>query len=129
MTNRREFMVGGFGVAAAAALWDSKAATQEKVVEAGPIKTRMFWTWDHSTEWALYRQGAQTMGAFNEYTRGAATFLEDYSRLIKWCGAHHIDAVVIWGLLRDVHGGIESAKRLCELAAKCDVRILCGTGL
>src|SRR6478735_5675365 len=64
-----------------------------------PISARMFWTWDHSTEWALNRPGAQTMGAANVYTRGNAVFLQDYTNLFHWCGRHGIDAVVVWGLL------------------------------
>ncbi|MDO8589401.1 MAG: hypothetical protein Q7T82_20450 [Armatimonadota bacterium] len=89
----------------------------------------MFWTWDHSTEWALNRAGAQTLGASNYYGRRPETFIEDYTRLLQWCGKHHIDAVVVWGLLRDIHGGVESAKRLCDVAAKNGVRLLCGVGL
>jgi hypothetical protein len=94
-----------------------------------PIRARMFWTWDHSTEWALNRPGAQTYGAANTYTRGNDLFLQDYTNLLHWCGRHGIDAVVVWGLLRDCHGGLQSAKRLCEVAARENVRLLCGAGL
>lgn len=93
------------------------------------IKTRIFWTWDHSSEWALNRPGAQTLGASNYYGRSPDTFIEDYTRLLQWCGRHHIDAVVIWGLLRDFHGGIDSAKQLCDVATANGVRLLCGVGL
>ena len=31
--------------------------------------------------------------------------------------------------LRDCHGGLESAKRLCDVATKQNVRLLCGVGL
>ena len=102
----------------------AQAATGE-----GPIKTRMFWTWDHSTEWALNRPGAHTHGSCNEYGRSTEAFLQDYTALLRWCGRHKIDAVVVWGLLRDGHGGLESAKRLCDVAAKENVRLLCGVGL
>lgn len=96
---------------------------------SAPIKTRKFWTWDHSTEWALNRPGAQTMGACNPYNRSSETFVEDYMKLLRWCGRHSIDAVVVWGLLRDCHGGLEAAKRLCEVAGEQGVRLLCGVGL
>jgi len=89
----------------------------------------MFWTWDHSTEWLLNRPGAQTIGACNYYSRTQEWFEGDYTRLLEYCGRHHIDAVVVWGLLRDHHGGTESAKRLCEVAARSGVRLLCGVGL
>ena len=105
------------------------AASVPAVKEKSPIQTRMFWTWDHSTEWALNRPGAHTHGSCNEYGRSTKTFLEDYTALISWCGRHDIDAVVVWGLLRDCHGGLESAKRLCDVAAREKVRLLCGVGL
>jgi hypothetical protein len=89
----------------------------------------MFWTWDHSTEWALNRPGTQTMGASNHYGRTTDAFVQDYTNLLTWCGLHRIDAVVVWGLLRDCHGGAESVKRLCEFAHKAGVRLLCGVGL
>ena len=49
--------------------------------------------------------------------------MQDYTALLRWCGRHHIDAVVVWGLLRDSHGGLEAAKRLCDVAAKENVRL------
>jgi hypothetical protein len=115
---RREFLAGS----ASAAL----VAAQQ---QAPPIRTRMFWTWDHSTEWVPNRGGAQTLGASNFYGRQPAVFLEDYTRLLGWCGEHQVDAVVVWGLLRDTHGGIDAARRLCEVAVKKNVRLICGVGL
>jgi hypothetical protein len=94
-----------------------------------PIKTRIFWTWDHSTEWALNRPGSQTFGASNHSGRSTDSFIQDYSELLAWCGRHHVDAVVVWGLLRDSHGGMASAKKLCDVAQKHGVRLLCGVGL
>ena len=89
----------------------------------------MFWTWDHSTEWALNRLGAHTHGSCNEYGRTTQSFIDDYSALLRWCGRNDVDAVVVWGLLRDGHGGLEAAKRICEVAVKENVRLLCGVGL
>lgn len=94
-----------------------------------PVKTRIFWTWDHSAEWALNRPGALTLGCGSPYWRGTAAFIEDYSRMFRWCGRHGVDAVVIWGLLRDSHGGLDAAKKLCDVAYANGVRVLCGVGL
>lgn len=138
MINRRELLrcgaAGGLGVMAQQAMMSSRAVAAESpqagaASAAAPIKTRMFWTWDHSTEWALNRLGAHSHGSCNEYGRTTQTFVDDYTALLRWCGQHHVDAVVVWGLLRDSHGGLESAKRLCEVAAKENVRLLCGVGL
>jgi hypothetical protein len=107
------------------------AATPAPPIETGepPVKARMFWTWDHSTEWLLNCPGAQTYGSCNYYSRTKECFEGDYTRLLEFCGRQHIDAVIVWGLLRDHHGGVESAKRLAEVAAKNGVRLLCGVGL
>ncbi len=115
----------GFSDLATAAGSPSMAATPGE----SPITTRMFWTWDHSTEWALNCPGAHTIGSCNEYGRTVEAFLQDYTALLRWCGRHNIDAVVVWGLLRDCHGGLEAAKRLCDVAANERVRLLCGVGL
>lgn len=109
---------------------EGKPMSQQKLGTAeSPIKTRVFWTWDHSTEWALQRLGAQTLGASNHYGRTPETFVEDYTKLLEWCGRHSVDAVVVWGLLRDTHGGVETVKKLCDVASKNNVRLLCGVGL
>jgi hypothetical protein len=123
---RREML----GVSAASMVGPAVADSCElDVRQDSPIKTRVFWTWDHSTEWALNRPGAQTMGASNYYARSTETFIQDYSALLAWCGRHHVNAVVVWGLLRESHGGLDSAKKLCEVAQKHGVRLLAGVGL
>ena len=94
----------------------------------GPVTKRFFWNWDHSTEWELNKLGAQTFGCQNPYTRDPKVFSEDFTSQLQWCGRHGIDGTVIWGLLRDFHGGLESARALCETAAREKVRLLCGVG-
>ncbi len=98
-------------------------------MSAAPIALRVFWTWDHSCQWALNRPGGHDLGASNEYGRSPETFLRDYELLFKWCGEHGIDAVVVWGLLRDLHGGVEAAKKLCDYAHENGVKLLAGVGL
>ena len=120
-------LINEFGAAGQVTAADTPS--EDSAGGPSPIKTRMFWTWDHSTEWALNRPGAHTHGSCNEYGRSTDAFLTDYTALLRWCGRHHIDAVVIWGLLRDCHGGLEAVKRLCDVAAKEEVRLLCGVGL
>jgi hypothetical protein len=123
--SRRELLE----ISAASILGTTAKAWAGAPLQEAPIKTRIFWTWDHSTEWVLNRPGAQTMGASNYYARSGDTFFHDYSALLAWCGKHHVDAVVVWGLLRDSHGGLETAKKLCDVAQKHGVRLLCGVGL
>src|SRR5688572_26536204 len=97
---RREMLGLTAGSVLGAATLNLASAEKTASADKASIKTRVFWTWDHSTEWALNRTGAQNMGAANPYMRDTAAFLEDYTKLLNWAGGHHIDAVVIWGLLR-----------------------------
>lgn len=120
-------VIGGLGFSEQAFAAD--VPSPRATADVSPIKTRMFWTWDHSTEWALNRAGAHTHGSCNEYGRTTDAFIQDYTALLRWCGRHNIDAVVVWGLLRDVHGGLDAAKRICDVAVKENVRLLCGVGL
>lgn len=111
--------------------WVAGAGASPSVPRPGQplINTRMFWTWDHSTEWSLNLPGAHTIGSCSEYDRTTAAFIQDYTALFSWCRSHNINAVIVWGLLRVTHGGLDSAKQLCDVAAEYGVRLLCGVGL
>ena len=80
------------------------------------IKNRFFWSWDHSTNWTLNIPGEQTCGVGNEYTKEPHIFELDYKRAIDFQAAHKMSGVGIVGLLRDRHGGVDSARRICEYA-------------
>ena len=134
--NRREVLKGLTAALALGAVEPASFSAASSTAPEGKssarqaaIKTRMFWTWDHSTEWALNRAGAQTEGAANDYKRSTDSFLADYTALLDWCSRHGVDAVVVWGLLRDSHGGVETARKLAEIASHKGVRLLCGIGL
>jgi hypothetical protein len=93
------------------------------------INLRLLWTWDHCAQWTAARAGVHDWGASNEFSGNAEDFVREYSLLLRWCGQHGIDGVVVWGLLRDGHGGVEAAKRLCEVADAAGVKLLAGVGL
>lgn len=93
------------------------------------ITHKLFWTWDHSTNWRLNAPGNQTCGAGNAYTKGPETFLTDYRRSIDFCKEHGIDAIGIAGLLRDRHGGVDYARKVCQYAQENGVRIYLIAGL
>ena len=67
-------LAGALGACGATQAAGSESASQpapspdESPADA-PIKTRFFWTWDHSTQWVLNVGGAQTLGASNPYGR------------------------------------------------------------
>ena len=87
-----------------------------------------FWTWDHSTNWVLDDPGLQVDGCYNSYLKRPGTFIEDYRRLTDMASGLGIPGIVIWGFLRDSHGGIASAKRVADHAAQRNVAILPGFG-
>jgi hypothetical protein len=90
---------------------------------------RTFWTWDHSTNWELSQIGQQEIGVFNPFQKPPSGFLADYTRLVDFCSKHRIAAIVIYGFLRDTHGGIEAAQELCRYANERGVRIVPGIAI
>ncbi|MGA2763900.1 MAG: hypothetical protein ABSG17_11095 [Spirochaetia bacterium] len=90
---------------------------------------RILWTWDHSTNWYLEQTGIQEIGALNYYLKPRTGFLEDYERLVDFMSLNRIPAVTVYGFLRDNHGGMEAAQKLCRYAVERGVRIMPGVGI
>lgn len=93
------------------------------------IPNRFFWDWDHSTTWVLNVPGSQNSGVANGYAKEPEIFEEDFRRMTDWCAAHKMQAAGVVGLLRDRHGGVEAARRVCGYAREKGVRIYLITGL
>lgn len=98
-------------------------------VRTPALAHRAFWTWDHSSNWQLDQIGHQEIGVFNPYGKPPAGFLEDYTRMVDFCSQNRIGAIIVYGFLRDSHGGIESAQELCRYANERGVRILPGLAI
>lgn len=90
---------------------------------------RAFWTWDHSSNWQLDQIGQQEIGVFNPYGKPPRGFLEDYTRMVDFCSMNRLGAIVVYGFLRDSHGGIEAAQELCRYANERGVRIIPGLAI
>ncbi|MBX3569137.1 MAG: hypothetical protein KF914_13830 [Rhizobiaceae bacterium] len=90
---------------------------------------RTFWTWDHSTNWELSQIGQQEIGVFNPYQKPPGGFLADYRRLVDFCSKNRVGGIVIYGFLRDSHGGIEAAQELCRYGNERGVRIIPGIAI
>ena len=93
------------------------------------IKNRFFWSWDHSTNWCMNTPGSQNSGVGNEYSKNSEMFELDYTRAIDWCANHKMTAMGIVGMLRDRHGGVDSARRICEYALKKGTSVYIIAGL
>ena len=105
------------------------AIARGTVEETPGLTYRTFWTWDHSTNWELSQVGIQEIGVFNPYGKPPGGFLADYCRLVDFCSRNRIAGIVIYGFLRDTHGGIEAAQELCRYAKERGVRILPGIAI
>ncbi|MCH8188420.1 MAG: hypothetical protein IIB66_06935 [Proteobacteria bacterium] len=101
----------------------------EPIEMAPGLTYRTFWTWDHSTNWELSQIGQQEIGVFNPYGKPPDGFLADYKRVVDYCSRNRIAAIVIYGFLRDSHGGIETAQDLCVYANERGVRIIPGIAI
>jgi hypothetical protein len=90
---------------------------------------RMFWTWDHSTNWYLEQPGLQEVGAANYYSKPAEGFVADYTRLIDFMSQQRLNGLVVYGFLRDGHGGVEAAKEIARRGRERGVRVIPGVGI
>ena len=87
-----------------------------------------FWTWDHSTNWVWDDPGVLNFGCDNRYLKRPETFIEDYRQLTDLAAGTGVKGILIWGFLRDSHGGIEASKRVADYAASRNIAIMPGIG-
>lgn len=128
----------GLAVSAGAAAPPASAGRSNRDAAARPIwklerprpalPSSYFWTWDHSTNWMLDDPGLLNFGCDNRYLKQPATYVEDYRRLTDLAAGLGIKGILIWGFLRDAHGGIEAAQRVADYAASRGVAIKPGVG-
>jgi len=92
------------------------------------LPSSYFWTWDHSTNWVWDDPGMLNFGCDNRYLKRPETFVEDYRRLTDLSAGLGVKGILIWGFLRDSHGGIDASKRVADYAASKDIAIMPGIG-
>ena len=93
------------------------------------IQHRLFWTWDHSMDWRPLTRGIQEFGCGDPYYKDPEEFINDYKNLIDFSAEHGFNGIVIYGFLRDTHGGIEAAQELCNYGRESGVPIIPGIGV
>jgi hypothetical protein len=136
--------IGALGTAVPSAKAIAQSASQPSTVS--PVKTSRwrpiwrlerpkpalpnsyFWTWDHSCNWMWDDPGMLNQGCDNRYLKQPETFLVDYERLTDLAAGLGIRGFIVWGFLRDVHGGVESAKRVADYAASKSIAVMPGVG-
>jgi hypothetical protein len=95
------------------------------------FRYRWFWNWDNRMDWG----GPGELGSVmahgdgpNKNTKKPEAFLIDGKHCIDYMADHKWNGLILWGFLRDSHGGIEASRELCRYAAHRGVRILPGVG-
>lgn len=91
------------------------------------FRYRWFWTWDNRMDWGGPGKAVDVMGGGN-YRKPPEAFLMDYKRCVDFMVDHKFNGLIVWGFLRDGHGGIEAGRELCRYASRRGVRILPGVG-
>jgi len=91
------------------------------------FRYRWLWTWDNRMDWGGSGVAVTRMGG-GKYEKESDAFLVDYKRCVDYMADHKFNGLIIWGFLRDTHGGVDVAQELCRYASRRGVRILPGVG-
>ena len=54
------------------------------------LQHKLFWNWDHSTNWKLNVNGIQNTGVGNYYTKAPEVFETDFKRMVDFAAANGI---------------------------------------
>ncbi len=115
--------------------WHLNQSDDRKGVWFAPLDTsqvprhryRWLWTWDNRMDWGGPGKVVTRMGG-GKYEKQPEAFLIDYKRCVDYMVDHKFNGLIIWGFLRDSHGGVEASQELCRYADRRGVRILPGVG-
>jgi hypothetical protein len=107
---------------------DHATVPELDLVDNPALPYRIFWNWDHSTSWVRGVPGEQEHGCANPYMKQAKDYLNDYRRIADFMGEHKLNGLILWGFLRDGHGGIATSKELVEYASDRGIHVLPGVG-
>lgn len=125
--NRRTFLATAGVCAALTARNSPTVATASSKIKV------LLWCWDARMTWDDEPGNIQSHMAAAEkrfpYPKKGESFQIGFRRLVDYCSATGIWGIIIWGFLRDAHGGISAARDLCLYARDRGVSILPGVGL
>jgi hypothetical protein len=116
-------------------LSDGSAAADGSLneVDKPALRYRLVWTWDGHCNWAstvdetmaLYVNGNPAVGSMAvPYTPDG--FRTHFTRAIDYLSDHKLNGLIVWGFLRDEHGGVEMGREISRYAKQNNVRILPG---
>jgi hypothetical protein len=138
---RRQFLseVGSTTIASrlAATLGCSSTLLASRALPAADADERpmriILWCWDARMTWDDQPERISTRMAVSEslfpYLKSPGMYQQGFRRMIDYCAAVGIEGIVIWGFLRDSHGGTLAAADLCKYASDKGVAIIPGVGV
>lgn len=93
----------------------------------------LLWCWDARMTWddeptAISHAMAGENTPF-PYAKRAESFLVGFKRLVDYAAGVGVRGIVVWGFLRDCHGGVKAAADLCRYASDRGVAIIPGVGV
>jgi hypothetical protein len=105
------------------------------IVERAHLKYRWFRDWDHRTDWdladsATHASSEETQYSVpSKYPNSSEAYLRDLKKTIDFMSEHRLNGLILWGFLRQSHGGMAAAQEICNYAQERGVRILPGVGM
>ncbi|MBM4071702.1 MAG: hypothetical protein FJ271_22670 [Planctomycetes bacterium] len=117
-------------------LGDGRAAVDSRLDESDKpaLAYRMIWTWDAHCNWSntipemldsYVVKGNHNTGSWVvPYTREG--FRTHFTRAIDYLSDHKLNGFIVWGFLREEHGGVEIGREISRYARQNNVRILPG---
>lgn len=114
--------------------------------EVPKMPYRWFWNWDVRTNWdlldhdnvyenwELYRVWEHPPESALSYSqrpfrKRPAAYLKNLKLCIDYMSEHKLNGLILWGFLRDNHGGIQAAQEICRYANERGVKIIPGVNL
>jgi hypothetical protein len=90
---------------------------------------KYLFTNDYRMRWAPIPRPVIRGSGIQPYPFDTKTFVDDYSHALEWFAAHNYDGILAWAMLRDVHGGVDSVRKLSRLARELGIRWVAGVGI
>ncbi len=92
------------------------------------LKYRLLWNWDSRTNWRLSVDEMHGIHhqRYNLIEEGEVAFVTHLERAIDYFSDHKLNGLIVWGFIRDAHGGLEAAREVCRYGRRNNVRLLPG---
>lgn len=106
-------------------------------IEMPRMKYRWFWNWDDRTNWDLLdhdnvyipMKDLPKSDSVRAWFKRPEAYVNNMKLVIDYMSEHKLNGLIIWGFLRDRHGGVRAAQEVCRYANERGVKIIPGAGI